>query len=85
MSRVALLGFAALSKIGSDFSKKGGLKLKLPKNHFNKKCAPKLLLFNVLIDKRILNSAAQYTLPVSRSEYSRDKPFLLTTVSYFKN
>ena len=30
------------SKIGPDFSKK----VKLPKNHFNKKCAPKLLFFN---------------------------------------
>ena len=27
------------------------LKLKLPKNHFNKKCAPKLLLFNEKIRK----------------------------------
>ena len=38
--------FAALSKIGPDFSNKKVSKLKLPKNHFNKKCASKLLLFN---------------------------------------
>ena len=37
--------FPALSKIGPDFSNKVVLELKLPKNHFSKKCAPKLLLF----------------------------------------
>ena len=37
--------FAALSKIQPDFSNKRILKLKLPKKHFNKKCAPKLLFF----------------------------------------
>jgi hypothetical protein len=35
-----------LSKIGPDFSKKVALKLKLPKNHFNKKYAPKFIFFN---------------------------------------
>ena len=39
----ALPSFAAWSKIGPDFSRKVVLKLKLPKNHFNKKCAPKIL------------------------------------------
>ena len=41
-----LPSFATLSKIGPDFSNKKVLKLKLPKNNFNKKCAPKLLFFN---------------------------------------
>ena len=50
-SRIALLCFTTLSKIGSDFSKKVDSKLKLPKNHFNKKCAPKLLFFNEKIRK----------------------------------
>ena len=36
--------FAA--KIRPDFSKKVVLNLKLPKNHFNKKCAPKILFLN---------------------------------------
>ena len=35
----------ASSKIGHDFINKWVLKLKLPKNHFDKKCAPKLLFF----------------------------------------
>ena len=39
------LAFATLSKIGPDFIHKKVLKLKLSKNHFNKKCAPKLLFF----------------------------------------
>ena len=38
--------FVALSKIGPDFSKKVVLKLKLPKNNFNKSFAPKLFFFN---------------------------------------
>ena len=44
--RFALPIFATLSKMGPDFSKKVVVKLKLPKNNFNKKCAPKFLLFN---------------------------------------
>jgi hypothetical protein len=42
----ALPNFATSSKIGPDFSKKVVLKIKLPKNHFNKKCPPKILFFN---------------------------------------
>ena len=38
--------FATSLKIGPDFSKKVVLKLKLPKNHFNKEGAPKKLLLN---------------------------------------
>ena len=34
------------SKIGHDFSNKGVQKLKLSKNHFYKKCAPKQVFFN---------------------------------------
>jgi hypothetical protein len=41
-----LPSLATLTEIGPDFSKKVVLKLKLPKNHFNNKCAPKLFLFN---------------------------------------
>ena len=43
---LALPSFAALLKMGPDFSNKVGLKSKLPKNNFNKKYAPKLLFFN---------------------------------------
>ena len=50
-TRVRILDFTVVAhrtrtKIRPDFSKKVILKLKLPKNHFNKKCAPKLLFFN---------------------------------------
>ena len=38
-------GIQAWSKIRHDLSNKGDLKLNLPKTHFNKKCAPKLLFF----------------------------------------
>ena len=41
-----MLEFAASSKIGPDFSRKVVLKLKLLKNCFNKKCAPKFLFLN---------------------------------------
>ena len=34
--------FAAWSKMKPDFSRQVVLELKLPKNHFNKKCAPKI-------------------------------------------
>ena len=34
-----------MSKIRNDFGNKVVLKLKLPKTHFNKHCAPKFLLF----------------------------------------
>ena len=46
MSRVALPSFAASSKIEPDFSEKVVLKLKLTKNHFSKKRAPKFIMFN---------------------------------------
>ena len=42
----ALPSFAAWSKIEPDFSREVVLKLTLPKNHFNKNCAPKILFFN---------------------------------------
>jgi hypothetical protein len=45
-SLVALPSFAALSKIRPDFIKKVVLKLKFSKNHYNKKCTPKILFFN---------------------------------------
>jgi hypothetical protein len=45
-SRVAMPSFAASSKIRPDFSKKVVSRLKLLKNHYNKKCAPKFLFFN---------------------------------------
>ena len=44
--RVALPSFAVSSKIRPAFNKKVFLKLKLTKNHFSKKCAPKFLFFN---------------------------------------
>ena len=43
MSQVALPTFAALSKIGPDFS---GFKIELPKNYIKTKCASKFLFFN---------------------------------------
>ena len=55
MSWVALPSFAASSKIGPGFSKKMVLKLKLPKNHFNKKCAPKSLFLNEKKNQKDLN------------------------------
>jgi hypothetical protein len=41
-----LSSFAAWSKIRPDLSRKAVLKLKLPKNHLNKKCAPKISFLN---------------------------------------
>ena len=39
-------------KIGPDFSRKLVLKLKLPKSHFNKKFAPKILFLNLKKSER---------------------------------
>ena len=44
--KVALPNFADSSKKGPILVEKEVLKLNLPKNHFNKKCAPKFLIFN---------------------------------------
>ena len=52
MSLDALFSFAAWSKIGPDFSREVVLKLKLPKNHFNKKCVPKILCLNEKKNKK---------------------------------
>jgi hypothetical protein len=46
VSEDALPSFATLTKIVPDVSKKLVSKLKLLKNHFIKKCTPKLLFFN---------------------------------------
>ena len=43
-----------LSKNGHDFSNKAVLKLKIPKNVFNKKCGPKLLFSTEIFPRKIL-------------------------------
>ena len=46
MSLDALPSFAAWSKILTILPFEVALELKLPKDHFNKKCAPKILFLN---------------------------------------
>ena len=46
MFQIALLSFSALSKSGLNLIKKVVLKLKIQKNNFDKKYAPKFLSFN---------------------------------------
>ena len=46
MSLDALPSFVEWSKMGPDFTILSGLKIEVTKNHFSKKCASNLSLFN---------------------------------------
>ena len=46
MSLDALPSFVDWSKMGPDFTILSGLKIEVTKNHFSKKCASNLSLFN---------------------------------------
>jgi hypothetical protein len=83
-----------LSKIRPDFSKKGVLKLKLPKNYFTKKCAPILqwkkcrkiqMFFDIHFESPILALRNKVTKLSKASQNSYNRGGWLILQDFLKN